>query len=60
MADFVVTKKEQWLQQVIVRGVKNAEDAREKAVEGDYEIYDDAQYDSDVASSSWEVERIKK
>ncbi len=59
MPDFIVTKKEQWTQRVMVTGAKGREDAINKAVDGDGVIFEDAKYDCNVASGSWEVEEVE-
>ncbi len=59
MPDFIVVKKEQWLQPVLVTDAKDEEDALRKASAGDYTIHEDARYQCNVASPSWEVEETK-
>ena len=59
MPNFVVTKKQQWLQRVIVEDAQDEADARDKASREDCIINEDPRFDADVASSSWKVEKIK-
>lgn len=59
MPSFVVTKKQQWLQRVIVEDAKDEQEARDKASADDCIINEDPRFDTDIASSSWKVEEIQ-
>jgi hypothetical protein len=53
---YIVTKKELWNQRVIVRGADSPAGARVKAEMGQYEIFEDPQYDKDCSEELWFAE----
>ena len=50
---YIVTKKELWNQRVIVRGADSPAGARIKAELGQYELFEDPQYDKDFIEELW-------
>jgi len=59
MPNFTVKRKEQWIQIVYVENARDEQHARELAREGDCQINSDPQYDSPVASDTWETEEVE-
>lgn len=59
MPNFVVTKKQQWLQRVIVEDAADEKEALEKASNDDCIITEDPKFDADIASSTWKVEEVQ-
>lgn len=57
MSNFVVTKLEKWRQVVLVEDVDTPEEAKQRAAEGFYTMAGDPEFENDIDSADWKVEK---
>lgn len=60
MPDFLVKKREEWIQPVVVKDAHDIAEALQRAHRGDYEVHDDPQYNKDIGTVVWDAERIEE